>query len=92
MEHATTDLCAMCVAGYLDLVNKTTGQGSQLMRPYAPSTNKDRTVAGDDIHHRTADQPSKARKASAKAQRHAARRPDVAQDELNGTSFPKDGS
>jgi len=43
------------------------------MRPYAPQTNKGRTVAGDDIHHRTADQPRAAAKGSAKAARHAAR-------------------
>lgn len=43
------------------------------MHPYAPQTNKGRTVAGDDIHHRTADQPRAAAKPSAKAARHAAR-------------------
>jgi hypothetical protein len=62
------------------------------MRPYAPSTNRGRTIAGDDIHHRTADQPPKARKASAKAQRHAARRMVSIRDELNDTPIPANAS
>lgn len=47
------------------------------MRPYAPATNKGRTVCGDDIHHKTADQP----KTAAKAMRHAARQ--------QGKQFPQ---
>ncbi len=43
------------------------------MKPYTPATNKGRTVGGNDIHHRTADQPRKGATASAKAMRHAAR-------------------
>lgn len=43
------------------------------MKPYTPNTLKGRVVAGDDIHHRTADQPQKAAKASAKRMTHAAR-------------------
>lgn len=43
------------------------------MRAYAPATNKGRTVSGDDIHHKSADQPKTAAKAAAKAMRHAAR-------------------
>ena len=43
------------------------------MRAYAPVTTKGRTVSGDDIHHKTADQPKTAAKAAAKAMRHAAR-------------------
>ena len=43
------------------------------MRAYAPATNKGRTVSGNDIHHKTADQPKTAAKAAAKAMRHAAR-------------------
>lgn len=42
------------------------------MKPYTPNTDRGRTVGGDDIHHKTADQP-KAAKSSAKAMRHAAR-------------------
>ena len=64
------------------------------MKPYAPSTNKGRTVAADDIHHRTADLPSKARKAAAKAQRKSARRrPGEGRDfgGLDDTFFPIPG-
>lgn len=43
------------------------------MKPYSAPTDKGRTVAGEDMHHRTADQPRKAARASAKAQRKAAR-------------------
>jgi hypothetical protein len=43
------------------------------MKPYSPNTNIGRTVAGEDIHHRTADQPRRAAKIAAKAARHAAR-------------------
>jgi hypothetical protein len=43
------------------------------MKPYSPATSKGRTVAGDDVHHKTADQPKRAANASAKALRHAAR-------------------
>lgn len=43
------------------------------MKPYTPRTSKGRTVGGDDIHHRTADQPRGAAKKAAKAQTHAAR-------------------
>lgn len=43
------------------------------MKPYAPTTDTGRTRAVDDVHHRTADQPRRAAKASAKALRHAAR-------------------
>lgn len=43
------------------------------MKPYAPRNNKGRTVAVDDIHHRTADQPKAGAVAAAKAMRHAAR-------------------
>lgn len=43
------------------------------MKPYTPNTPKGRTIARDDIHHRTADQPRRLAKQSAKAQRHAAR-------------------
>lgn len=43
------------------------------MKAYAPANNKGRTVSGDDIHHKTADQPKTAAKSAAKAMRHAAR-------------------
>jgi len=44
------------------------------MRPYAPDTSKGRTVARDDIHHKTQDKHGNAsRESSAKAMRHAAR-------------------
>ncbi len=43
------------------------------MKPYVPPTNVGRKVAGDDIHHRTADQPRDAAKKAAKAARHGAR-------------------
>lgn len=43
------------------------------MKPYSPATSKGRTVGRDDVHHKTADQPKRAAKSSAKALRHAAR-------------------
>ncbi len=43
------------------------------MKAYSPNTHKGRTVGGDDVHHRTADQPKRAANAAAKALRHAAR-------------------
>jgi hypothetical protein len=43
------------------------------MKPYTPETDRGRTVGGHDIHHKTADQPKAAAKASAKSMRHAAR-------------------
>ncbi len=43
------------------------------MKPYTSDDNKGRTRAGDDIHHRTADQPRAAARKSAKAARHSAR-------------------
>jgi hypothetical protein len=43
------------------------------MKPYTANTSKGRTVGGDDIHHKTADQSKRAAQAAAKAQRHAAR-------------------
>ena len=43
------------------------------MKPYSPNTGKGRTVAVDDVHHRSADQPRAAAKTSAKKLRHAAR-------------------
>jgi hypothetical protein len=43
------------------------------MRPYSPDTDKGRTRAGDDIHHRTADLPRASAKTVAKAARHGAR-------------------
>ena len=43
------------------------------MRPYSPDTDKGRTRAGDDIHHRTADMQRAGSKTVAKATRHAAR-------------------
>lgn len=43
------------------------------MKPYSPATAKGRTVGGDDVHHKTADQPKSAANAAAKALRHAAR-------------------
>lgn len=45
-----------------------------IMRPYSSNTNAGRTKAGDDIHHKTADQPAAARRLSAIAQRKSARR------------------
>jgi hypothetical protein len=49
------------------------------VKPYAPATNLGRTRAGDDIHHRTADQPREAAKKSAKAAKHGARQDGQAQ-------------
>ena len=43
------------------------------MKPYSPSTSKGRTVAVDDVHHRTADQPKTSAKVAAKKLRHSAR-------------------
>ena len=43
------------------------------MKPYSPASSKGRTVGGDDVHHKTADQPKRAANAAAKALRHAAR-------------------
>ena len=43
------------------------------MHPYSPDTDKGRTRAGDDIHHRTADLPRAGAKVVAKAARHGAR-------------------
>lgn len=43
------------------------------MKPYAPTTSKGRTVGGDDIHHKSADQPKRAAIAAAKRMRHSAR-------------------
>ncbi|MYM92504.1 hypothetical protein [Duganella vulcania] len=43
------------------------------MKPYTPASNIGRTIGGEDIHHRTADQPRQAAKASAKPAKHAAR-------------------
>lgn len=43
------------------------------MKPYSPRTNKGRSVAIDDIHHKTSVYRDRAT-ASAKAMRHAARR------------------
>lgn len=49
------------------------------MKPYAPATNLGRTRGGDDIHHRTADQPRAAAKKSAKVAKHGARQDGQAQ-------------
>jgi len=54
------------------------------MKPYAPATNRGRTVAVDDIHHRTADQPRKAAARKAKAARHAARQQGKRDAKSNG--------
>lgn len=43
------------------------------MKAYTPQTNKGRTIGINDIHHKTADQPKEAAKASAKAGKHSAR-------------------
>ena len=43
------------------------------MKPYSPPTNHGRTVAGHDVHHRTADQRKKACNAAAKPLKHSAR-------------------
>lgn len=43
------------------------------MKPYSPPTDKGRTVAVDDVYHKTADQPRREAKASAKALRKQAR-------------------
>lgn len=44
------------------------------MKPYTAMSNKARTMARDDIHHRTADCPRSVARAKAKAARKAARR------------------
>lgn len=43
------------------------------MRPYTSETNAGRVKARDDIHHATCDCGRSHRRATAKAQRHAAR-------------------
>lgn len=43
------------------------------MKAYSPSTNKGRVVAGDDVHHKTANQPKWMAKKQAKTLKHAAR-------------------
>lgn len=43
------------------------------MKPYTKQDNLGRKIGGDDIHHKTADQPRRAAKMSAKAARHGAR-------------------
>lgn len=43
------------------------------MKAYSPHTNHGRTVSGHDVHHKTADQPKRARNSAAKALRHSAR-------------------
>ena len=43
------------------------------MKPYSPQSNKGRTVSGDDVHHKTADQSKQAANAAAKSLRKAAR-------------------
>jgi len=43
------------------------------MHPYTRGNNKGRTVGGDDIHHKTADQLRPDAKKAAKAARHGAR-------------------
>lgn len=43
------------------------------MRPYAPENNIGRTIAMDDVLHRTADATKKAAKKAAKPLKHAAR-------------------
>jgi hypothetical protein len=43
------------------------------MKPYSPETGKGRTVAGHDVHHKTADCGKTSANASAKRMRHAAR-------------------
>lgn len=46
---------------------------SKKMKAYTAPTNIGRTRGGDDIHHKTADQPRPAAAKSAKAARHGAR-------------------
>lgn len=43
------------------------------MRPLAPATDKGRTVAGDDVHHKSRDTTPGYADAKAKSMRHAAR-------------------
>lgn len=43
------------------------------MKPLSPATNVGRTIAGDDVNHRTADDTRRAAARAAKALRHAAR-------------------
>jgi hypothetical protein len=44
-----------------------------MMKPYTRENSKGRRMAGDDIHHRTADMPRKQGKLVAKKARHGAR-------------------
>ncbi len=43
------------------------------MKPYTREDNNGRSMAGHDIHHRTADLPTKGRRLIAKRARHGAR-------------------
>jgi hypothetical protein len=43
------------------------------MKAYSPSTNKGRTVAIDDVHHKTADQSKKESLAASKSLKHSVR-------------------
>lgn len=43
------------------------------MKAYSPNTKHGRTVAGHDVHHKTADQPKRSCNAAAKVLRHSAR-------------------
>lgn len=43
------------------------------MHPYSPSTQIARVISINDVHHKTADQPRRDRRAAAKILRHAAR-------------------
>lgn len=54
------------------------------MKPYAPTTNKGRHLAGHDVCHRTADQPKSVANKSAKKLRHAARQQASKQVGLDG--------
>lgn len=44
------------------------------MKPYTPNTNKGRTMARDDVHHKTRDCPKSEADCRAKSMRKAARR------------------
>ena len=55
------------------------------MKAYSPQTSKGRTVAGDDVHHKSADQPKPAANATAKALKKAARQ-EGQQQAKTGTS------
>lgn len=48
------------------------------MRPLAPTTDKGRTVTGDDVHHKTRDTTPGWAAGKAKAMRHAARQEQMA--------------